>query len=165
MSSNKTKNISNGVYSRALEEFSNAEGILSPIYADTIIKDPFYVKSGDVTAGTISNVLDIIDGSAKITNRVVGYFAAKKDDHSFSENKYIMAMSFCAPEDYEEFSSRYARFLAMRKCLSNSCMMIHVNKAQRVITKGYWPIYYFDKDNTIDIQLMEFETRCIKYYR
>jgi len=159
------KSISNKVYAQTLREFNLAEGILSPIFADIIFKDPFYVKSGDQTAGEINNILDIVNGSPSVTNKVVGYFAAKKNTDASYSDKYITAMSFCAAEDYKDFNSRYARFLAMRKCLSNSCMMIHVNKAQQVISKGYWPLYYFDKDNTINIQLMEFETRCVKYYR
>ena len=162
---NKIKTVPRNIYRNTLVEFEHAEGILSPIHADIVLDNIFHVKHGDYTSGIVNNVINLMDGTSSVSNRVIGYFAARKQDAADCHDKFILAMSFCVPEDYHTFNAQYARFLAMRKCLANKCMMVHLNKPQRVITSGAWPFYCFDSDNTIDIQFMEFETRCISYYK
>lgn len=161
----KTKFISPTVYHNTLREFTDINGILSPIFANNVLNDPFLVKHGDYNSGIVTNVLNMVDGTTT-TNKVVGYFAAAKNtDLATSEYKFNIAMSFCVPEDYHRFSTRYARFLAMRKCLSGNGMMVHVDAPKRVIHSHSWPIYCFDKDNTICGQYITFNSRCINYYK
>jgi hypothetical protein len=166
--SNKAKTIPPNIYRNTLNEFYDISGILSPIYANNVLINPFNTKAGsDYNSSVVNNVLAMIDGESSTVNRVIGYFAAVKDNTVDNSNKFIIAMSLCVPEDYKLFRTQYGRFLAMRKCLSNNCMLIHVDKPQRVITStsAHWPIYCFNKDNTISHQFMAFEARCNNYYK
>lgn len=159
----KSKYITNRQYHEILQDFNAINGILSPIYADRVITNPFNVERGDYHSGMVNNVVNMIEGAPSTANKVIGYFAAVRNDQTNDSCKFNMSMSFCAPDDYEVFNTRYARYLAMCKCLSNKGLMIHVDKPKRVIGSHY-PAYYFCLNNTICHQYVAFNSRCVNYY-
>jgi hypothetical protein len=109
MCNSSIKSVPSHLYRSTLAEFNVACGIMSPIIADNIINDPFLVKRGDFINGVIDNVINIMENTSRRRNTVVGYFAAKKNDDTTSDMKYITTMSFCVPEDYGKFNNQFAK--------------------------------------------------------
>jgi hypothetical protein len=144
-----------------LDEFLRQKGILYPVYADRVFTNPFkYNDNTDI----INNITNLMDGKETCSNKIIGYFAAIKGT-DINGPKYTTSMSFCVPEDYCVFRTKYAKFLAMTKCINNNGLLVHVSKHQRVIiSDGYWPIYYFNEGNTIGTQYYHFEMRCERYF-
>lgn len=174
----KTKAIPNRVYSATANEFSAKRGLLYPIYADTIVQDIF--KDYDYNldfSNVVKNTLDLLHNSENCTNKCIGYFAALPIENS--ENKYMVAMSFCVPGDFKVFSRKYSKFLAMRKALSDNGILCHVTRVKKnetgekvtvlnksqVIASSSYPVYYFSYGHTISDQYKRFTDKCDKYYK
>lgn len=159
----KTKTISRRVYTETNKEFFGKKGLLYPIYANRVIS-PLYDKNYE-RSGTINNVINLMNGHESCSNKVIGYFSALPVNDGTS-TKFATSMSFCVPSDYDVFNRLYAKFSAMRKCLSGNGLKAHIDRHQQVIA-GNWhedPIYYFGYGYTVADQFDAFLTKCNKYY-
>ena len=150
-------------YHETLDDFNSSKGILYPIYANIIIDSNIVKDSYTLDSSIfINKMINIFNGHESCSNKVVGYFASlpSKSD----KRGYTISMSFCAPIDYNLFNYRYARFFAMRKALSENCLLAHCDKKQQIIYSKGFPLYYFSYGNTIMDQFNYFRSKCDKYY-